>query len=223
MEETRESQQAGAGPVAYQPVYPAQQPPYYAPPTPPIPAGRWVRFRRLCRLMLRRLWYGRVVVGRALRPFAATLVVAIVLLGVIGWMSYLLWGPKAAPATFQRADSLPPSPAVETFIKGQQDYNADMMWDAYSTSYQASQLANGASKATLQALANSVRTQGIQFLQSDYIGGVQIEDGGSTYFYSLDLAQGQQHRRFSYIFTADADGKIVDVDSPFLRPQSSTK
>jgi hypothetical protein len=220
MEETRESQPAGAGPVAYQPVYPAQQPPYYAP---PIPAGRWVRFRRLCRLMLRRLWYGRVVVGRALRPFAATLVVAIVLLGVIGWMSYLLWAPKVAPAAFQRADSLPPSPAVETFIKGQQDYNADMMWDAYSTSYQASQLANGASKATLQALANRVRTQGIQFVHSDYIGGVQIEDGGSTYFYSLDLAQGQQHRRFPYIFTADADGKIVDVDSPFLRPQSSTK
>jgi hypothetical protein len=220
MEETRESQQAGAGPVGYQPVYPVQQPTYYAP---PIPAGRWVRFRRLCRLMLRRLWYGGVVLGRVLRPFAPTLAVAIVLLGVIGWMSYLLWGPKAAPAVFQRADSLPPAPAVETFIKGQQEYNADMMWDAYSTSYQASQLANGASKATLQALANSVRTQGIQFVQSDYIGGVQIEDGGSTYFYSLDLAQGQQHRRFPYIFTADADGKIVDVDSPFLRPQSSTK
>src|SRR5215212_10810167 len=142
MEETRETQQAGAVPAAYQPVYPAPPNPYYAP---PVKAGRWVRFRRLCRLMLRRLWYGGVVVGRALRPFAATLVVAIVLLGVIGWMSYLLWGPKAAPATFQRANSLPPLPAVETFIKGQQDYNADMMWDAYSTSYQASQLANGAS------------------------------------------------------------------------------
>jgi hypothetical protein len=218
MEETRESQQAGAGPVAYQPVYPAQQNPYYAP---PVPAGRWVRFRRLCRLMLRRMWYAGTVVGRILRPYAGFVLVVIALLGVIGWMSYLLWAPKAAPVAFQRADSLPPAPAVETYIKGQQDYNADMMWDAYSTSYQAAQLANGASKATLQALANSVRTQGIKFVQSDYIGGVQIEDGGSTYFYSLDLAQGEQHRRFPYIFTADADGKIVDVDSPFLRPQSS--
>ncbi len=220
MEETRESQQAGAGPVAYQPVYSAQQPPYYAP---PIPAGRWVRFRRLCRLMLRRMWYGGVVVGRVLRPFAATLVVATVLLGVIGWMSYLLWGPKAVPAAFQRADSLPPAPAVETYIKGQQDYNADMMWDAYSTDYQTNQLATGASKATLQSQADSVRTQGIQFVRSDYIGGMQLDDGGSIYFYTIDLAKAQLHRRFPYVFTADADGKIVDVDSPFLRPQSSTK
>ena len=220
MEETRESQQAGAVPVAYQQAYPVPQNPYYAP---PVKAGRWLRFRRLCRLMLRRLWYGAVVVGRVLRPYAAFVVIVIALLGVIGWMSYLLWAPKAAPAAFQRADSLPPAPAVETFIKGQQDYNADMMWDAYSTDYQANQLASGASKATLQAQANSVRTQGIQFVHSDYIGGVQLEDGGSIYFYTIDLSRAELHRRFPYVFTADADGKIVDVDSPFLRPQSSTK
>jgi len=169
------------------------------------------------------LWYGTAVVGRFLRPYTATLVVAFVLLGVIGWMSYLLWAPKAAPAAFQRAESLPPAPAVETYIKGQQAYNADMMWDAYSTDYQAAQLANGASKGTLQAQADSVRTQGIQFVHSDYIGGVQLDNGGSIYFYTIDLSKAELHRRFPYVFTADADGKIVDVDSPFLRPPSSTK
>jgi hypothetical protein len=174
--------------------------------------------------MLRRLWYAGVVLGRVLRPYAATLAVAIVLLGVIGWMSYQLWGPKAASATFQRADSLPPAPAVETFLKGQQDYNADLMWEAYSSDYQDAQLANGtSSKEKLQALANIVKKQEIQFVHSDYIGGVQIEDGGSRYFYNLDLAQGNVHRHFPYVFTADADGKIVDVDSPFLRPPSSAK
>ncbi|MEO7909386.1 MAG: hypothetical protein ABIV47_07015 [Roseiflexaceae bacterium] len=220
MEETRESQQAGAGPVAYQTAYPAQQTPYYAP---PVPAGRWVRFRRLCRLMLRRLWYGGAVAGRVLRPYAATLVVAIVLLGVIGWMSYMLWAPKAAPTVFQRADSLPPASAVETYIKGQQDFNADMMWDAYSPDYQANQLASGASKATLQAQASGMRSAGLQFVHSDYIGGVQLDGGRSMYFYTIDLARADQHGRFPYVFTADADGKIVDVDSPFLRPQSTSK
>jgi hypothetical protein len=136
-------------------------------------------------------------------------------------MSYLLWAPKAAPAAFERADSLPPAPAVETFIKGQQAFNADMMWDAYSTDYQAAQLANGASKATLQAQASKMRSAGLQFVQSDYIGGVQLDGGGSLYFYTIDLARADQHGRFPYIFTADADGKIVDVDSPFLRAQSS--
>jgi hypothetical protein len=222
MEETRESQQAGAAPAAYQPGYPAPQNPYYAP-APPVRAGRWTRTRRYSRLLLRRSWYGAMVLGRILRPYAAFVVIVIALLGVIGWMSFLLWGPKAAPAAFQRVDSLPPAPAVETYIKGQQDFNADMMWDAYSTDYQASQLASGASKATLQAQASGMRSAGLQFVHSDYIGGVQLDGGRSMYFYTIDLARADQHGRFPYVFTADADGKIVDVDSPFLRPQSSTK
>jgi hypothetical protein len=173
--------------------------------------------------MLRRLWYGAAVVGRVLRPYAGFVVVVLALLGVIGWMSYMLWAPKGASTAFQRVDSLPPAPAVETYLKGQQDYNADLMWDAYSSDYKDLQLANGTSKEKLQALANIVKKQEIQFVHSDYIGGVPIEDGGSRYFYNLDLAQGNVHRQFPYVFTADADGKIIDVDSPFLRPQSSTK
>jgi hypothetical protein len=220
MEEMRDSQQAGAAPAAYQPVYPTPQPPYYAP-VPPIKAGRWTRTRRMTRLLLRRLWYGGAVARRVLRPYAATLVVAFVLLGVIGWMSYLLWAPKAASVAFQRADSLPPAPAVETFIKGQQDFNADMMWDAYSTDYQANQLATGASKATLQAQASSQRNAGLQFVHYDYIGGVSL-DNGSMYFYSVDLSLQNQHARFPIIFKADQDGKIIGIDSPLTKLGSSS-
>ena len=220
MDESREPQQIVVTPAAYQPVYPAPQSPYYAPAPPKV--GRFARFRRLCRLLLRRLMYGGVVLGRALRPYAAFVVIIVALLGVLGWMSYLLWGPKAAPAMFERADSLPPAAAVENYIKGQQDYNADMMWDAYSTDYQAAQLANGASKATLQAQASGMRSAGLRFVHSDYIGGVHLDGGRSMYFYTIDLTRADQHGRIPYIFTADADGKIVDVDSPFLRPQSSS-
>jgi len=214
MEETREPQQPAAAPIAYptQPVYSAPQP-YYAP-APKV--GRFARFRRLMRLLLRRLLYGSVVVGRVLRPYAGFVVAIIALVGVIGWMSYLLWGPKAAPAQFTRAESLPPASAIETFIKGQQSFNADMMWDAYSTDYQASQLANGASKATLQAQANSQRTMGLQFVHYDYIGGVQV-DNGSMYFYSVDLRLRDQQARLPMIFRADVDGKIIGIDSPLTR------
>ncbi|HJZ48760.1 MAG TPA: hypothetical protein VKE41_16395 [Roseiflexaceae bacterium] len=214
MDETREPQQAVAAPVAYQPVYPAPQAPYYAPP--PVKAGRWLRFRRMNRLLLRRLLYGMTLLGRALRPYAAFIVVILALLGVIGWMSYLLWAPKAAPVAFQRAESLPPAAAVETYIKGQQNFNADMMWDSYSTDYQANQLANGASKATLQAQASSQRSAGLQFVHYDYIGGVKL-DTGSMYFYSVDLSLQNQRARFPIIFKADHDGKIVGIDSPLTR------
>jgi hypothetical protein len=217
MEESRETQQVVVPPTAYQPIYSAPQNPYYAPPP---KAGRWMRFRRTSRLLIRRLLYGSTVVGRFIRPYAAFIVIIVALLGVIGWMSYLLWAPKAAPAVFQRAESLPPAAAVETYIKGQQNFNADMMWDAYSTDYQANQLANGASKATLQAQASSQRSAGLQFVHYDYIGGVTL-DNGSMYFYSVDLSLQNQRARFPIIFKADQDGKIVGIDSPLTRLGSS--
>src|SRR6266536_2625921 len=106
MEETREPQQPSAAPLVYpaQPVYPAPQPPYYAP-APKI--GRFVRFRRLMRLLLRRLLYGSVVVGRVIRPYAGFVVAIIALLGVIGWMSYLLWGPQDARSAGALTNDLP--------------------------------------------------------------------------------------------------------------------
>jgi hypothetical protein len=221
MEEPRE-QETITTPVAYQPIYPAPQTPYVAAPT-PVKAGRFTRFRRMSRLMLRRIFYGGVVVGRAIRPYIAFIAVIIALLGVIGWMSYRLWGPKEAPATFLRAESIPPAPAVETFIKGQQTFNADMMWESYSTDYQANQLANGASKATLQAQADNQRRRGLQFVRSDYIGGVKLDDGRSMYFYTIDMALADQHGRFPFVFTADSDGKIVEVDSPFTRASNGSQ
>jgi hypothetical protein len=181
-----------------------------------------VRFRRLCRLMLRRLWYGGAVVGRVLRPYAGFVVVVIALLGVIGWMSYLLWGPKPGVPSFQRANAIPPAAPIETFMQGQQNFNADMMWDAYSTDYQAAQLANGASKATLQAMTTARQNQGFQYVHYDYIGGVPI-DTGSMYFYSVDLSVQNQHHYVPIIFTADADGKIVNISSPLYPPPADAK
>ena len=220
MEETREPQQQVVVPTYQsQPMYPPAQQPYYLP-APKV--GRFARFRRLMRLLVRRLLYGSVKVGRVLRPYAGFVVVLIALLGVIGWMSYMLWGPKEVAPVFSRADSLPPAGAIETFIKGQQSFNADMMWDAYSTDYQASQLANGASKATLQAQANSQRTMGLQFVHYDYIGGVTVDDG-SMYFYSVDLKLRDQQARLPMIFRADADGKIIGIDSPLTRSNGTSQ
>jgi hypothetical protein len=125
----------------------------------------------------------------------------------------MLWGPKAAPVAFERVESLPPAPAVESFIKGQQSFNADMIWDSYSTDYQANQLAKGASKLTLQAEANNHRSAGLQYVHYDYIGGVRV-DTGSMYFYSVDLAVQNEHPRLWIIFRANQDGKIDGVYSP---------
>src|ERR1700752_3394470 len=99
MEESREPQQTVVTPVVYQPVYPAPQNSYF-PPAAPLKASRWTRLWRMNRLILRRLLYGATVVGGAIRPYAAFIVIIIALLGISGWMSYLLWAPTAPPPAF---------------------------------------------------------------------------------------------------------------------------
>jgi hypothetical protein len=138
--------------------YPVQSPyPYYAQPPRVGAAGRFVR---LMRLLLRRVLYGMVLLGRSLRPYALTLVVAFVLLSVIGWMSWQLWGPKPGDPGFTRAESIPPAPAVLNYLQGRKTFNADLMWDSFSTEYQTSRLNAGASKATLQSQANIEKNMG---------------------------------------------------------------
>lgn len=219
MEEYREPQQPLAAPAAYPPPpsYPTSQPVYYAP-APKV--SRSLRFRRTMRLLLHRLLRGAVIVGRALRPYAGFAAVVLLLLGVIGWMSVLLWWPASNQPTFTRATSLPPTLAVENFIQGQKTFNAEIMWDAYSPTFQASQLANGATKATLQAQVNNLRRIGVEFLHYDYIGGVR-EDTGSMYFYTVDLRYQNQQRRFPIIFHADTEGKITEIES-VLTPSNGT-
>jgi len=197
------------------PPYPVQSPyPYYAQPPRVGAAGRFVR---LMRLLLRRVLYGMVLLGRSLRPYALTLVVAFVLLSVIGWMSWQLWGPKPGDPGFTRAESIPPAPAVLNYLQGRKTFNADLMWDSFSTEYQTARLNAGASKATLQSQANIEKKMGLVYNRYDYIGGIPLDDGGSMYFYAVQVSLQSQRAKVPLIITANPDGKIINIISPLDR------
>jgi hypothetical protein len=204
----------------FPPGYNAPSPYYVLPaPAPAKPSG-WVVFRRTLRLLLRRFIYGLVIVGRKLRPVAGYLIVIVALLGVIGWMAIQLWAPKPQPQADVRVAAIPPAPSVENYIKGQQTFNGDLMWSSYSSTYQAAQLQKGASKETLQANIESLRSSGVKIQQFDYIGGVTIDGGGGMYYYSIALEYQGQQIKLPLILTVDNDGKIARVISPLLPDQS---
>lgn len=198
----------------------AQVPPgyaaYYGPVAVAPKPSRFEVFMRTLRLLLRRLIYSLVVVLRVLKPVAGWLVAIVLLVGVIGWLSFQLWAPKSTeqPTHDVRVAAIAPAAAVESYIKGQQSFNADLMWSAYSTPFQSSQLEKGASKETLQARVDNEKLRGLKYVKYDYIGGVPIDAGGGMYYYSVELEYQGQQIKVPMIFTVDTDGKVVRVLSP---------
>jgi hypothetical protein len=185
--------------------------------------GRFLVFRKAMRLLLRRWLYAMTLLFRWVRPFAAFAAVILVLLIAMSWMAVQLWWPSSAPAQDVRVAALPPVTSVEDFLLGQQSYNADLMWQAYSTRYQAASMQRGATKDVIQMQADAERQGGLRYVRSDYIGGVKLEGGGSMYFYTIDMALDSQRRKTPFIFTVDPDGKIVAVDPPFLPPAGNNQ
>lgn len=192
----------------------------HTPPAPPKPGFGTVFFRTL-RLLLRRFLYVLAIVGRPLRPFAGFLIVILALIGVIGWMSFALWGPKSGAPRDSRVTFLAPAAAVENYIKGQQDFDASAMWASLSDDYQAEQLAKGVTQDNLQSRIDSQKRQGIQFSKFDYVGGKEINDGGKMFIYSVDVEvksnRGSEKGTLPITFMVDQDNKVVRIMgiSPF--------
>jgi hypothetical protein len=212
MEQPRE-QQAPVGSAPYPYPYPPQyqQPGYAAPaPRPSV----WRVLSSFMRLIMRRLIYGLVWVLRPLRPHAGFVVIIVGLLSVIGWMGSALWGQKLAEPADPRAAALAPAAAVENYLTGRRSFNADMMWDAYSTNYQAEALQSGGSKATVQAIASQEKRIGLQYSSVQYIGGVVRNDGGHFYYYSVDVGVASSKIRLPIVFMTDRDEKIEFIISP---------
>lgn len=213
MEPPREQHSATPGPGSPESGYvlPAQYTVGHA--RAPRRAGPLTIFARTLRLILRRVLYVLVILLRPLRPYAGFVVVIAALLGVVAWMGYQQLAPGASAPADPRVPVMLPAPSVQNFIKGQQTYDAELMWEAFSTSYQATQLQRGASKATLQEQADRERSAGLRYVNYAYVGGVPLDNGGSMYFYAVDLELRGQREKMPVVFTVDSDNKLINVTS----------
>lgn len=174
--------------------------------------GAGLVIRRTLRLLLRRFLYLLTLLLRPLRRHALLAVVTLGLLGVIGWETSMLWAPPATSTTPDtRVSMIAPSSAVENYIKGRQNFNAELMWAAFSPDVQARRIQSGQSKDNLQAQADQERTMGIRYLNYEYVGGVNLDDGGKMYFYSAQFQVAGQKAKLPATFLTDADGKVKAI------------
>lgn len=110
-----------------------------------------------------------------------------------------------------RTQSAPPS--TEDYLKGNRDYNAQLMWASLNGDAQTRLRDLGGSPEDLQLQMDSAKQHGVRLEEVSYIGGKALPDGSSMQFYLIGVRQ-QARSDIDYqpyMFTLDRDGKIAKV------------
>jgi len=214
MEEPRKQQSVPAPPPSGGSSYGAAPPlGAYAPA--PAPSALDVGARVVRLLVHRAFWYAEQLWLLA-RPHLGWLILTTFLLGVIAVLSLLLALPRLAreqPADI-RVSWLQPAPAVVDFLRGQQTYDADLMWNSFSANFQESLQARDFTRETLAEQMEQERRNGQRYRKFEYIGGIRLPDNQAMYFYVVEVSvpQSARTRSISFVFTVDRDGKIVAIE-----------
>lgn len=129
-----------------------------------------------------------------------------------------LWpvGPGTYPAPGRgtsHASTENEPPATASYVRGQQTYDARLIWESYSLRSVRALERRGGSVDDTQRQLNRARDAGNRIEQAQYIGGYPIPDG-SMHFYVLARTgpTGRDIAYVPYIFTLDAGGKIEGVE-----------
>lgn len=141
---------------------------------------------------------------------------------LIGWLIGLVVVVAAIIAIPMLAPSIPvvatlrpqPAPsATEDYLRGNQNYDATLMWSSLSNDAQSRLRDQGGSPEDLQRQMDSAKQRGMRLEEVSYVGGKALPDGTSVQFYLVGIRQ-QTRSDIDYqpyMFTLDRDGKIAKV------------
>jgi hypothetical protein len=103
--------------------------------------------------------------------------------------------------------------ATEDYLRGNRDYNADLVWNSLDNDAQLRLTSQGGSRDDLQQQMDAAKQKGIQLAEMSYIGSKSLPDGTSMQFYLVGTRQqtGSSIDYQPYMFTLDRDGKIAKV------------
>jgi hypothetical protein len=145
---------------------------------------------------------------------------------LVGWLAGLialvavivglfLLVPRFAPSipvlSTLRGSAAPPS--TEEYLRGNRDYNADLVWNTLNVDAQSRFKDHGGSLEDLQRQMESARQNGVRLEEVSYIGSKSMPDGTSVQFYLVGIRQKARSDidYQPYMFTLDRDGKIAKV------------
>lgn len=104
--------------------------------------------------------------------------------------------------------------STESYMRGTETFNADLVWNSYNDEAQGMYRSRGINLQAMQNQMDQAKQAGIKLEQVTYIGGQAFPDGTSMHFYTV-LTRGPQPRSepepMWYVFTLDRSGKIAKV------------
>jgi hypothetical protein len=139
---------------------------------------------------------------------ATLAILVIVVAGIIAAPLYIGSIPGLATLRTQAAPS-----ATEDYMRGNQTYNADLVWNSLDNDARSRLSAQGGSRDDLQQQMDAAKQRGTQIAETSYIGSKSLPDGTSMQFYLVGVRQqsGSNIDYQPYMFTLDRDGKIAKV------------
>ncbi len=146
-----------------------------------------------------------------LKPAALVgwLAAVVLLVAVIVAVPMLL--PSIPGMASLRGASAPTS--TEDYLRGNRDYNADLVWNSLNNDAQTRLSAGGGSLDDLRLQMDTAKQKGVKLEEVSYIGGKSLPDGTSMQFYLIGIRQPTRSDidYQPYMFTLDHDGKIAKV------------
>jgi len=103
--------------------------------------------------------------------------------------------------------------STEDYLRGNRDYNADLVWNSLNNDAQTRLSAGGGSLDDLRQQMDSAKQKGVKLEEASYIGGKSLPDGTSMQFYLVGIRQPTRSDidYQPYMFTLDPSGKIAKV------------
>jgi hypothetical protein len=153
----------------------------------------------------------RFCIDRPVAFFGGLLAVVAVIAAIV-LIPLLLANVSVPGVTLTRGASAPPS-ATEDYLRGNQNYDAQLMWNSLSSDAQQQLSGQGGSASTLDRQMQAAKDRGIKLEEFSYIGGKPLPDGTSVQFYLVGM-QDQPQASVDYqpyMFTLDRTGKITKV------------
>jgi hypothetical protein len=172
---------------------------------------------RVIRRLIVRLVSGVVRRHRLVAGLAFVLIAGIIAVSALNVSLPPLEYESAAPGTTSHLANQDEPNATANYLRGQQSYDAKLVWDAYSDRVIRDLQRRGSSQEDTQRQLDRAREVGRKIEQAQYIGGYPIPNGSMHFYVVMQTSPRTTSARgdiayVPYAFTLDTRGKIERVE-----------